>query len=215
MKIKDLTPAELEKLKKQIAAEDKKKASKQAREREKYEASKDKALAELTKEAKKVRELNEKFKSKVALFMDSQREKLNNYGGLNKRSKGGFSILSTDGRHKISVERQTQPKWDERAQDGVQMIAEFLIDQIKPKSPDEFDILMELLARDKDGNLQYNRVMMLLSKEQTYSDPRWVRGLALVKEGYLVTLQKFQYNFFERDEHTGELLRINPNFSAI
>lgn len=211
----DLTQVSAEEL--QHALEQKQKAEKQAQERRRkqYEAERDRSIALLMSDAKTLSEALTSFKSRVHEVMEQQGQKLAEYGKIRSNSKGGFSLKSATQTAKIRRRRDTLPSWDERSEKAIELIKDFLQDTIKKRDQKLFEILYSFIARNKAGDLEYSKVMNLLSHEDKYEDPRWLEGLKLIKESYSSHLKGYQYDFEILDETTGKYKRLELNFSSI
>jgi tRNA/tmRNA/rRNA uracil-C5-methylase (TrmA/RlmC/RlmD family) len=211
----DLSKVSAEDLKKALAQ--KEKAEKQAQERAKkeYETSRDNDMLDLMQDAKFVSETLKKFKNKAHEVLERHAQKLAEYGKIRSNSKGGFSLKNTTGTSKIRRRRDTLPSWDERSEKALELIKDFLHDTIKKRDQKLFEILYSFIARNKAGDLEYAKVMNLLTHEDKYDDPRWLEGLKLIKESYSNHLKGYQYDFEVLNEDTGKYSRLDLNFSSI
>ncbi len=199
------------------ALEEKTKSEKQAQERErkKYEADRDHDMSELIQEAVLVSQSLKKFKDKAHSMLERHAIKLSEYGKIRSNSKGGFSLKNKKGDIKIRRRRDTQPSWDERSEKAIELIRDFLHDTVKKRDKKLFEILYSFIARNQKGDLEYSKVMHLLSHEDKYDDPRWVEGLKLIKQSYSNHLKGYQYDFEVLNENTGKFTRLDLNFSSI
>ncbi|WP_027394201.1 DUF3164 family protein [Aquimarina latercula] len=194
-------------------AETKEKAAQQ-RKRKAYEEKRHEKVITLIKEAQELQEVLKQFKEKVQLEMDSQATDLAEYGGIRSNSKGGFQIKSKDDLYRIRRTRDTQPTWDERSNKAVELLKDFLHDTVKKRAEKEFNVMMAFLEKNQAGDLEYQKVMTLLSCEDNYNDPRWKEGLRLLKESYQVVLRGFGY-YFDQKNSEGKWESILLNFSSI
>ena len=211
----DLSKVSAEDLKEALAQ--KQKAEKQAQERSKkeYEISRDEDITELMQDVEFASQVLKKLKDKTHVFLERHAQKLSEYGKIRSNSKGGFTMRKTDGSAKIRRRRDTMPSWDERSEKALELIKDFLQDTIKKRDKKLFEILYSFIARNQAGDLEYAKVMSLLTHEDKYDDPRWVEGLKLIKESYSNHLRGYQYDFEVLNEHTGKYTRLNLNFSNI
>lgn len=199
----------------ELAKEEKAEKSKRLREKMKWEKNKDADLEELWSEAEEISLAIARYKSKLHIVMDKKREALNEYGGIRTNSQGGFSLTHTNNNLRITRRRDTDPTWDERANKAVELIKDFLLSEgIKKTSGRTHAILMGFIQRNNNGDLEYAKVMELLQYEDTFQDPRWVKGLQLIREGYSITFKKFGYEFKKKSE-TGKWVRLEMNFSSL
>ncbi|MGJ1244316.1 DUF3164 family protein [Sphingobacterium multivorum] len=199
----------------ELAKEEKAEKVKRAKEKKKYEAKKDASIEELMDEAREIALAVARFKTKLHTVMEGHRESLNQYGGIRSNSQGGFTMTNSRNDLRVTRRRDTDPSWDERANKAVELIKEFLLSEgIKKTAGRIHGILMGFIERNQDGDLEYAKVMELLQHEDTFQDPRWVKGLELIKEGYSITFKKFGYEFKEKNK-AGKWVRLEMNFSSL
>lgn len=193
-----------------------KKQEKEKREREKifFEREKNELIENLFIEAEHLALAAGRFKNKCHQAMETQKQKLDQYGGIRSNSKGGFSIFHTDGTKRITRRRDTDPVWDERGQKAVSLIKDFLGDTVKKRDAKLHDILLGFLERNHNGDLEYSKVMELLKHEDKFNDSRWKEGLQLIKESYSLGFKSFTYEFKQKDKE-GKWKAINLNFSSL
>lgn len=208
--VKELSVQELEAL-----LAEKKEEQKKLRqtERQQYEADRDKKIEEIMNEAERLHEQVAFFKQKCHTIMNEQAEKLEAYGGIRGNSKGGFSITHSNGAMRVIRRRDTQPYWDERATKGIGLVKEFLHEFVRKRDKKLFEILISFLERNKEGELEYSKVMHLMKHEDKFEDPKWREGLNLIKEGYMVTMKAYGYEFKKAAGDGWE--GISLNFSGI
>ena len=207
----ELTEKELEAL---LENRKKAKAAKAERERKAYEAKRDDTVTSLVKQA--INQQNElsKFKDLCHLLMEEQALSLEEYGKMPKKSKGGFSITDADGVLRVTRRRDTEPSWDERSVKASELIKDFLGDAVKKRDQKLYEILISFLERNKNGDMEYARVMNLWQHENKFNDPRWQEGLRLIKESYNSHLKGFGYEFKTRGAD-GKWKPILLNFSSL
>ena len=143
------------------------------------------------------------------------KDRLNEYGLIPTKSKGGFHIKSDDAKLKVIRRRDTSPDWDAKADKAVELIDSFLRDTIKKKDITIYEILMGYIQKNAAGELDYSKVMILLSKEDSYTDARWKEGLRLIKESFSLSFKAYNYQFEELNEKSGGYDRLQINFSQI
>lgn len=194
-------------------AEAKEKAAKD-RQRKAYESKRNKTVVDLVAEAIELSKQLESFKSRVQIAMEEQAKSLAEYGEMRSNSKGGFGLKNEDQTLKIRRTRETNPTWDERSDKAIELIKDFLHDTVKKRAEKEFNMLMDFLVKNKQGDLEYPKVMILLSHEDNYDDKRWKEGLRLIKESYKVVLRGFGY-YFEKKDVQGKWQPIPLNFSSL
>ncbi|WP_417289641.1 DUF3164 family protein [Corallibacter sp.] len=211
---KTLDQASPDELRAQLKRVEAKERAEQKRKRTEYESNRNHTVVVLLQEAMELHKGLKLFKSLVEDKMDEQALKLNEYGLMRGNSKGGFSITNEADTFRIRRTRETNPTWDERSTKGVSLIKEFLHDAVKKRAEKEFNLLMSFLEKNKQGDLEYQKVMILLSHEDAYGDPRWKEGLRLVKESYKVVQKGFGYQF-EIKNPEGKWETMSLNFSNL
>ncbi|QKX04861.1 DUF3164 family protein [Aquimarina sp. TRL1] len=199
----------LTKRKKEAARERKK-------QREIYEAKREETVMSLSEEAIEISVKLQKFKEKVRSAMENQALEISKYGAMRSNSKGGFSIKNNAATFRIRRHRETSPTWDERSSKATDLLKEFLQDTVKIRNIQDFKVIMVFLEKNKDGDLEYQKVMHLLSLEDNYTDPRWKEGLRLLKESYNLELKGFGFSFETKNTSSDNNWETIPlNFSAI
>lgn len=188
-------------------------AKKEAKKRA-YEKEKNDIVDSLFEEAQQLSLSISRFKQKCHAVMETQKNKLDEYGKIKKTSKGGFSLIHSSGEKQIIRRRDTDPVWDERAQKAVELIKDFLGDTVKKRAADLHDILMGFLERNAKGDLEFAKVMELLKHEDKFTDERWLEGLRLIKESYSQGFKAFGYEFKCKDK-TGKWNGVQLNFASL
>lgn len=213
--IKNLTESERKELMEQIATEQKKERIALNKKRKTYEANRERRIQKTIKGVSAIETAISKFKQELSVMMQDQHQELEEFGQIPSKSKGGFSIISKDGNFKITRSRDTDPKWDETAHKGVELVKKFLVDQgLESNNPGIYNLLMGLISKNEAGELEYSKVMHFIKHESEFEDPEWKEGLRLIKEGYSIDFKKFGYQFFKKDAE-GKFKNIVVNFSNI
>jgi len=211
----DLSKLSSAELKKILAR--KEKSEKEARQKElaAYDEEKNEKISKLMERAYALSVALEEFKKECHTTFDEQSEALERYGMIRSNSKGGFSITSKNGSMRITRIRSTEPFWDEKSIKAVDLIKDFLYSTVKKRNKKLFEILISFIEKNKNGDLEYSRVMSLVQHEDKYDDPRWKEGLQLIKESYNNRLKGFGYEFKEVDPESKKWKHLNLNFSSI
>lgn len=207
----NLTDDQLETLLKKRKAN---KAKKLERERIAYEQSRDAKVKSIVTTASDFLLQLEKFKTFCHIEMDAQQEKLKQYGKIRSNSKGGFTVKNSDDTMRVTRRLDTTPTWDERSTKAVELIKDFLGDAIKKRDTKMYEVLMSFLERNKNGDLEYSRVMDLIKHEDKWDDDRWTEGLRLIKQSFSNHLKGFGYEFKIKNE-SGKWENILLNFSSL
>ncbi len=183
--------------------------------RETYETNRDNGFEKIFTAALEYELHGRRFKEQCHLFFEEQAKKLEEYGDMPVKSKGGFTLSHKNGNHKARRTRQTDRRWDERAEKAIVLLKMFLDDKIKKRDNDTYDLLMVFIAKNKSGELDYAHVMQLIQHENKYTDPRWKEGLKLIKESYTNIFKAYGYEFETRDKPGGKFRKLTFNFSSI
>lgn len=209
--IEEMTSQELEQFLKK-----KRKDEQAARERERasYEIERDSLVETMVATAIDISGILKSFKTYLNVVFDEHQLRLQEYGGIRSNSKGGFSLQHSNGEMKAVRTRSTQPVWDERSAKALELISDFMQDTVKKKDLKLYEILKSFIQRNENGELEYSKVMHLLSHKDKYDDPRWVEGLNLIQESYSISLRGFGFDFFIKDGQ-GKWQKVEINFTAI
>jgi len=166
--------------------------------REDYEATRDQIAMSLVVEAEQLSEKLVAFKQKSYTRMMTFRDMADKYGELRGNSKGGFSIRSSDGTVKVSLERNTRQEYDERANVAEQLIREFLTAMVKKRDKRSFELITSLLQRGDKGDFNPANIQTLISKEKLYEDERWRKAMQLFKEAHNTILISMNVSFYRK-----------------
>lgn len=183
--------------------------------RKAYEKSRERRIQKAIKGVMKLETQMTAFKDVISTMMEEQHAELDEFGKIPTKSKGGFSIISNDGNFKITRSRDTDPKWDETAHKGVELVKEFLVEEgAESSKPGLFKVFMDMISKNAAGELEYAKVMQFIKHESEFDNPKWVEGLRLIKEGYSIEFKKFGYQFFKKNAN-GKFKAISINFSNL
>lgn len=216
VKLKDLSPEDLEKLKKDLEKEKAAEFAEQKKQSLEYESKRNKRVRSIIGKAQALSVKMQDFKDLVSEEMQQQQEELNEYGKIKTSSKGGFQVVSKDGTMKVVRTRDTDPKWNETALKGTEILKTFLESKVKYRQTDQafFDMFMDFLSRNDKGELEYSKVMLFVKYENSFEDLEWKEGLKLLREGYSIEFKKYSYEFYIKDAE-GKFQRIPLNFSQL
>jgi hypothetical protein len=203
-----------EQLEQELAARKKAKTAKAAKEKKQYEKDRDLSISMMMTNAVEAHRDLKEFKAMVHELMDTQAIKLADYGKMRSNSKGGFSITTEDGQLRVTRRRDTEPVFDERSEKAIELIKDFLGDVVKKRDVKMYEILISLIARNKNQDLEYSEVMNLLQHEDKFTDTRWTEGLRLIKESYSNHLKGYGYEF-KRKAPDGKWENVILQFSSL
>ena len=201
-------------LKAKLAEAEAKEAKALEKAKKEYEDNRDTNILKMITTAKALATELSEFKQFCHITMEQQATAIEQYGKLRSNSKGGFSIVNNEDDLKVRRRRDTEPVWDERSTKAVDLIKDFLGDTIKKRDEKLYLILIDFIARNDKGDLEYNKVMNLLKHEDKYNDPRWLEGLRLIKESFSNHFKGYSYEFHFKNE-SGKWQKLELNFSAL
>lgn len=135
------------------------------------------------------------------------------YGELNKASKGGFSFRNEKNDFRIRLKYRQLGEFDERADLAEQHIRAFFEKTLAKSDPVAFEMMMKLLEKKK-GQLEYSRVMQILSFEDRFTDDDWLAGCRLLKESFSNVGSK-KYIEFERKDENDAWNSVPLNFASL
>lgn len=207
----EMSVAELEAL---LAQKKETETEEQKKKRAEYEAQRNRNVNVLSKNAIEVSELIVGFHKDAHDLLASMKHKLEEYGGIRANSKGGFTLYSDDKKFKIVYQYKSVSGYDERADKAEALLKDFLNDIIKKKDKGMHEIIMSLLERNGQGQLEYSRVQSLYKYENNYTDARWKEAIKLFKESFMVKGSKMNIYFHLLNE-AGTYDPIPLNFSSL
>lgn len=206
--------SKIEKLKADLAAAEKEQQELEKAEREEYVKLRDTTIINLCVKASGLSEMLHAFNDIAFKSMQQQQEALSKYGKMRKNSKGGFMLTTEDGEFRVKYAYNSESYYDERADKAAELLKDFINDFIKKKDKGAAAMIMDLLARNNKGQLEYGRISKLYQREKDYTDPRWTEAIQLFKESYQQRDSKYMLYFYKRNSKN-EYEMINLNFSSI
>ncbi len=184
MDITNLSPAQRAELLAQLEAQER--AEKQKREDEvnAYKGSVDdfvrRALAMLMPLSKKLNEVkNILFKEKDAIV--DIKEALYD----TKLDRHSNTFTTSDGKITLSMGYRTVDGWSDDAEAGIAKIKDYMKSLAKDENgAKQNKIIMELLAKDKKGNLKLSSIVQLEKHANEFGDPLFIEGVRIIKDSY-------------------------------
>jgi hypothetical protein len=121
--------------------------------------------------------------------------------------KGNITLVSFDGRYKITRAMQDSVTFDERLQ-----AAKLLIDEcVKVWSKGSNDNIKVLINNafqvDKTGSVNVGRILNLRTLK--IDDEKWLSAMQAISDSMKVSSTKPYIRFYELDEHSGAFVPIN------
>ncbi|WP_180327148.1 DUF3164 family protein [Labilibaculum manganireducens] len=179
--------------------------------KENYETDRDKLVGSMINQALYINSVMGAFKGEAISRLDDFYERAKAYGDIRSTSKGGFSLRTSDGKFKVSYDRNTMVEYDERADLAEQQLREFLQHMVKKRDEKAYEIITTLLERGKSGQFNPIAINQLIKMEDKFNDPRWVKAVQLFKESHAVHLISYSVSFYVKNEDSGkdELVRLS------
>lgn len=209
----DLSNVSAKDLEKALKVKQKEEIKQREENKKAYEQRRDETVFAMIEAADVNHSRTQLFKSMMHQMFDEQKSELDKYaGGLSKHSKGGFSLTHSSGEYRVTRTLKSQPKWDERADEAVTLIKEFL--DAKLKNTKHYSLIHTLLERNKSGELSYPMVMRLIEIKDEYDDKRWVKAMSLLIESFERVYSGYGYEFYRRNKE-GQFEKIEINFTSL
>jgi len=153
------------------------------------------------------------FKKKLTgdmdAFLDLSAEK---YGVKLGGGKGNVSLMSFDGRYKITREISERIEFDERLQAAKVLVDECLREWTRSSGSEIRTLIEDAFQVDKRGRINTNRVLGL--RKHKIEHPSWKLAMDAVAEAVTVTGSCTYHRFYERDEN-GKYHQVNLDFSGV
>jgi ribosomal protein L29 len=198
-KVKGLTDLTLEELEAALKERKKEQAAVRAQMRETYEKERDELVESLIARAKVHNDQLRDFKQYAIDELDKFRIKANAYGDISKKSKGGFSLRHSITQEMVSLDRNSQPEYDERAAMAEELLKQFLEDKVKKKDLQTYRTIAALLEKNKAGDFTPGRIGQLLKIKDNYDDDRWLNAMDLFQESFRIREISYSVSFFTKD----------------
>ncbi len=127
-------------------------------------------------------------------------------------AKGNVTLISFDGRYKITRQMQDSIVFDERLQAAKALIDECIHTWAKGSNSNIKVLVNDAFQVDKAGAVNTSRVLGL--RRLAIDDPTWTRAMAAISDSMRVSSSKAYVRFYERDE-TGEYQAINLDVAGV
>ncbi|MCG4686269.1 DUF3164 family protein [Bacteroides finegoldii] len=144
------------------------------------------------------------------------RNVMRDYGQLRRgEEQASFSVV--DGNFKLEVKSNKVKSFDERADMAAERLINYLKDYVgrTDKGVDDpmYQLVMTLLERNKQGDLDYKSISKLYELESRF-DEEYAAIMQLFKESNVVYKTAVNYYFYKRDEN-GVWRRVEPSFCRL
>lgn len=127
-------------------------------------------------------------------------------------AKGNVTLISFDGRYKITRQMQDSIVFDERLQAAKALIDECIHAWAKGSNSNIKVLVNDAFQVDKAGAVNTSRVLGL--RRLAIDDPTWTRAMAAISDSMRVSSSKAYVRFYERDE-AGDYQPINLDVAGV
>lgn len=141
--------------------------------------------------------------AKVAEFIEySAKEHGATVGG----KKGNVTLILFEGKYKLEVAVNENKAFDERLLAAKSLIDECIKEWMKGSNHNIQALVQKAFETNKNGNISMERIQGL--RELKFDDPRWSKAMSAIADSIQVTGSKRYFRAYERDDETGEYVRI-------
>lgn len=127
-----------------------------------------------------------------------------------------YTFTSRDSKLRIVMGVRTISRWDGTETAGITMIENYVKSKVKDANSAELvSMLMILLKRDKQGNLNPGRVMDINSKKDEFKSEEINKGIEIILSAYQPTESQRYLNALRKNETSGKFENIETNWEAI
>lgn len=152
----------------------------------------------------RLKELSEKLSAEKQITYDSFGvviDTKNEVVGLSSPGQRSHSFLSSDGRSRIILGHYQRDGWDDTVEVGIAKVKEYITSLAGDEKTRELvEIILDLLSRDKQGNLQADKVLLLEKYTETIDNENFREGVTIIKESFRPVRTK---DFIRAQEKTG------------
>ena len=190
--------AEFQRLKEQEQARAEEQRAKN--EREDFRRLSEETVSEVFGELKSANEGLKRAKMRVLSAFSSLLElKVSLIGG---KEQGQHAFRNEQANQRITIGKYKKVSYDATAEAGISLIEESLASMADgEKSQKLVRIILDLLSRDGRGQLQAENVIQLDKYIEMVADPRFARGVTIIKEAFLSEWTRVFIRAEEKDEN--------------
>ena len=220
----------IEELKKQYSSQELKQLLQQVEEEEKeemerkkrqYKRKRDQFVQEKVEYAKELSRTLAEFKEKIISsgheLHDEMLELFNVKKAKEEDGKVGkqFSLITEDGRFKLTIEREEKTNLDESAEAGIEKIRNYMQTHVKQRDKMLYGMLEELLMKNKKGEWDERLVAKLSKYEDQINNEEFSQGLDILRKAYRTVDSSYYVRFYEKNFNTGKWEHIQVQFSSL
>jgi hypothetical protein len=184
MNLKDLTVEERAALIAELEAERTAELARVQEERDAFKALKDEA----------VRDMFALLSETSAQILERKNTVFDRFGTIRtlkdelfktRSNRQSDTYTTEDGRITIKLGNRMYDGWDDTVEVGIRKVKDYLATLARDEnSANLIEVIMGLLARDKQGNLKASRVLELERLGERTGDPDLIDGIAIIRRSY-------------------------------
>lgn len=139
------------------------------------------------------------------------------YGREKREGIDHYSLVSSDGLRRVSIERKHICEYDETVEVGIALVREVLRDKFAERSKKAYRMLESVLMKNKKGDYDEAMVAKLRKHaEEVDNDPRFTEALDIISKAYRPTGSTQLYLRAHRKETAdGRWIDIPMNWSSM
>lgn len=119
-----------------------------------------------------------------------------------KLDRHSNTFTTSDGKITLSMGFRTVDGWSDDAEAGIAKIKDYMRSLAKDENgAKQNKIIMELLAKDKKGNLKLSSIVQLEKHANEFGDPLFIEGVKIIKDSYRPTETSQFISLIYKDEH--------------
>ena len=215
VKEKDPTQMTATELKALLAQKEKEERAEMSRKQKAYTARKDEFIGLMIATASQQHEQLREFKKEVVTRGNELHDLMFEVFGKDPKDLNTFSLISSDGIHRVEIDRAAKQNIDETAEVHIATIKQVFKDKFEIKNKTWFNILETILMKNGKGDYDERLVAKLRKYEDDINDPRFSEALDGLAKAYYVSDTATYARFYKKDAETNKWEGINVQFSSL
>lgn len=180
--------------------------------RQAYESLRDDGVKEIVEKALAINDILKAFKKESFNGIETMYKMLQEHSERHANGKGNVTLDTTDGKFRVVFKRSDQTRFDERSTQAEAYILDFLTSEYPEGS--NTSKLIRLLLERRQGQLDKNNVLKLISMKDDFNSDNWRKGIQLLQESIVWDYTKFYAEYYYRGEDN-EWIPIVLNFAKL
>ena len=178
-----------------------------------YETLRDEAISNMVSYAKNLHDQLAGFKNSSFEMIETLYKMLQEHSDRHASGKGNVTLDTADGKYRVMFRRSDNTRFDERATQAEAHILDFIAERWGNRDDADAKFIKRMLER-KNGKLDKNRVLDMISMRDNYKEEHWQKGIELLQESIVPDTTKFYAEYYYRSED-GEWLPVVLTFSRL